>query len=373
MAQLSITPSFSRPKFKRCILHIGTEKTGTKAIQTYLRSVEAKLLTSGILFPTAADRGNLSQWEFAAVAHHAPWKQDIGRVFGITDALSQIEFTNQLRDTLTREFNANRNADTLVISSEHFQSRLTSVDDITRLRDFLALWVEQFEIIVYFRRQDQMALSFMSTRLKSSVKIHANDYLRTMGSTPNYYLYDQIFSRWSEVFGKSNIQARIYDPAEWIAGDLTEDFCRSVDLPHPASKILRVNQSLSPKAFHFLRVLNELYPSIPGDRNDPIRSALVRQVAILYPGKFYPIARADAEAFYQQFQQTNLNLQRLAFPDRQTSLFSNDFSEYPETADDHSPKYEDAVEIAVELWRGMHHDEDRRKKSWFARLLKLIK
>lgn len=322
------------------------------------------------MFPSAADKGNLSQWEFVAIAHHAPWKQDIGRVFGITDELSQLEFTHKLRRNLTREFNTNPNVDTLIISSEHFHSRLTSVDEIARLKNFLQPWVEQFEIIVYFRRQDQMALSFMSTRLKSSVKIHANDYLRTMGSTPNYYKYDEIFSRWSRVFGTSHTKARIYDPAEWIDGDLMKDFCHCLEIPHTTLAVSRLNQSLNPKGFHFLRVLNELYPSTPGDRTDQARSALVRQIAILHPGKFYPISRSEAEAFYQQFEETNLNLKRLAFPDRKTPLFSDDFSEYPEIADDHSPKYEDAVEIAVKLWTTMREDDQRPQKSWFSGLKK---
>ena len=90
----------SRKPFKKCILHIGTEKTGTTAIQEYLKSNRDALAKQGFYHPIAADTEHSSQWEFVAIVHHAPWTQDTGRELGITDKASQEAFKATLSESL---------------------------------------------------------------------------------------------------------------------------------------------------------------------------------------------------------------------------------------------------------------------------------
>ena len=138
----------SRKPFKKCILHIGTEKTGTTAIQDYLKSNRTALAKHGVYHPIASDTEHASQWEFAAIVHHAPWTQDMGRELGITNKASQETFRETLSQKLDAEFEKVESADTLIISSEHFQSRLYLEHEISALKTFLERWVEIFEVLV---------------------------------------------------------------------------------------------------------------------------------------------------------------------------------------------------------------------------------
>ena len=94
----------SRKPFKKCILHIGTEKTGSTTIQEYLKSNRDALAKHGAYHPIAADTEHSSQWEFVAVVHHAPWTQDTGRELGIIDKASQEAFRETLSEKLDAEF-----------------------------------------------------------------------------------------------------------------------------------------------------------------------------------------------------------------------------------------------------------------------------
>lgn len=348
----SPTSTSQKPtRFKKCILHIGTEKTGTKVIQNYLQGNRKRLLKAGCLYPYAANTEHASQWEFVAAVQDSPWNQDTGRSFEISDDESQSAFRKHLRAKLVEEFLMEPSAETLLISCEHFQSRLHTLEQIQALKYFLAPWVETFEVIVYFRRQDRLALSFLSTRLKSSVNLNQAHMLAAMRSTPRYYDYLGIYNNWSKVFGRRAIKVRLYQPEVWAAGSIVSDFCHALNLPQPTEHIPTLNMSLDRKGFQFLRALNAHFPTTPGNTSDLERTALVRYISEKYAGKFYPISRQQAFEFYAEYRNRNERLRSLALPQHPKPLFDEDFSEYPEEAEDLEPDYGEAVEIAFDLWR----------------------
>ncbi|MHA7857258.1 MAG: hypothetical protein ACX94D_04160 [Henriciella sp.] len=363
----------SRKPFKKCILHIGTEKTGTTAIQQYLRHNRDALAKHGIYHPLAADTEHSSQWEFVAIVHHAPWGQDTGRELGITDKTSQAAFKDSLRDRLDAEFESLESTDTLIISSEHFQSRLYLEREITDLKAFLERWVETFEVLVYFRRQDELALSLLSTRLKSSAQVTLDNILRTLNNTPKYYAYDEIYTRWADVFGSDAMHARVYDPEQWPNDSLVSDFCVAAGLPEFSIVPHRHNRSLNRQGFQFIHALNHLYPNTPGDWKDEKRAELVRRVGKLFAGKYYPLSRHQAISFYRQFDKANERLRAMAFPEHPAPLFSEDFSQYPEEAESLVPDFNDAVEVAVALWNSTPTEKEPDEKPSLRRWLPWLK
>ncbi len=341
----------AQPKrFRRCILHIGTVKTGTKTIQDYLQRNPKWTLQQGVLYPRESCRSNASQWEFVAATHSTPWKQDLGHVLGIKDPTSQARFKARFSESLVREFANARNCDTLLISSEHFQSRLRKKADLLALKQFLDPWVETFEIVVYFRRQDKLALSFLSTRLKSSVPLQGDNAMHIINTTPGYYDYLALYRRWQGVFGQDAMIARLFDPSFWPNGDLLCDFAAACRFSQPSEKAGTLNRSLNKKGFHFLLTLNRMFPENPSGVRSADRAHLVREISNLFPGKYYPISRSQARAFYEKFDDGNKELQRIAFKTVEHPIFDTDFNEYPETEDPLEPNYEDAVEIALALW-----------------------
>lgn len=351
-------------RFRRCILHIGTEKTGTKAIQDFLARNLAWLSEQGVCYPKDKAFKNASQWEFVAAVHPSPWQQDIGRSFEISDSEGQARFREDLVRRLRDQFDSQRNSDTLLISSEHFQSRLSTVDSISALRDFLDPWVDEYKILVYFRRQDQLALSFLSTRLKSSIQLSIEDPMEVINSTPAYYDLLGIFERWSAVFGQEAMTTRLFEPRHWPDHDLLQDFCAACELEPPLEPAQVLNPSLNKIGFHFLNTFNALYPVIPGDRSDLLRNDLVDFIEVHFAGKYYPINRSQALDFYQLHSDRNEKLRQLGFSEYPHPLFEEDFSDYPEVAEEAKPKYEDSIEIVLKIWRELHLQYKPEASFW---------
>lgn len=357
--------SCSEGAIRKCVIHIGTEKTGTTAIQSFLGSERKSLRSQGVLYPKDMPKSTASQWEFVAAVQSEPWRQDVGRAFGIKTESDQTRFRERLRSRLNDELGKSRKIHTLLISSEHFHSRLNSIAQIHELKSFLEHWADEFEVIVYFRRQDEVAVSFQSTRLKSSVQLTDLSLFGDGRGPLKYYDYYDLFQRWAEVFGSDAMKPRIYDPNLWANGSLVQDFAETAGLTLKGSDQSIVNPSLSREGFHFLRAVNRLYPTIPGDSSDNARTQLVKVLSESYIGKFQPISRAEAERFLDQFAESNEALRRSAFPELPSPLFDPDLSAYPETADSIEPDYDDAVRIAVELW-GMKLRS--QKSQYFTRL-----
>lgn len=338
-------------RFRRCVLHIGTEKTGTSTIQRFLSRNRQQLAQDGIVYPAATGRSGGSQWGFVACSQEKPWGSDVGAAFGIHSAEDREQYREQLRRSLRSEFDAVPAADTLLISSEHLHSRLQNEQGIARLREFLDLWVEEYEIVVYFRRQDRVAVSYYSTKIKAGNPEPVLFHGAPKGQLPYYFDYDRIYDNWSAVFGPESIRARLFSPREWVSGDLVQDFCilcgLSVDKKHfPKPE----NESLSQAGVDFLLELNRRMPNMVDGKRNPRRDALANRVSELCKGKNWPASRADAKAFFERFADSNARLKEKAFPGRSEPLFDDDFSDYPEKLDVSERRYEDAVEIAIKLW-----------------------
>ena len=338
-------------RFSQCIIHIGTEKTGSKAIQDYLNRNRTALTRAKILYPKPLGDAQLSQWQFVAAVHPHPWRQDIGRSLNIFDEDSRAAFKSNLIHDLEKQFHQYPQTETLILSSEHFQSRLPDAQSILDLKRLLSRWVNRFWIVVYFRRQDQFAVSLLSTRIKSFVPMKKTELQQELGAPRRYFDYLALFDLWGSVFGRDAILARLYQQDHWPNNDLIQDFCATAGIPHNGEETQRMNVSLSRKGFQFLMAVNNLFPITPGDHTNDMRRRLVDAVSENFPGKYYPITQDQAQTFYEQFDESNEQLRQRAFENLPYPLFDDDFSEYPTSPDSEFPEYSEAVEIAVSLWR----------------------
>jgi hypothetical protein len=317
-------------KIQRCIVHIGTEKTGTSSIQHFLANNYAALANEGVVYPRTITPAIGSQWDFVATVMDRPWRSNIGanlRIANETDAKRHREW---LISTVDEELARYPEADTLLISSEHFHSRLKSPKVILRLKDFLRRWTDEFRIIVYFRRQDRVAVSRYSTQLKSG-SVNPDVFPSNDKETlPYYYDYRQIYKNWVDVFGASAMVAGLFEREELIAGDLIDDFCQKAGLnPDGKQRPLKINMSLGNYGVELLHEFNKQWPRQVGSLQDRDRQRLVQQISKSYHGKSYPISRRQAQRFYARFDESNRQLAAQAFPDRQRPLFPDDFDAYP--------------------------------------------
>ena len=214
-----------------CINHIGTEKTGTSSIQSHFYKNKSIYLEKGLLYPTLPSK-DASQYKFVgAVA-------DIDKILDIADLMSLDTKNDQealgvwLRENLEDQlYHSNKTTpETLIISSEHFHSRLTTVDAVAKLKLLLAPYVKKYTVVMYVRRQTEMASSFYSTRLKSGQ--YDIDVLPdiTVDKTLKYYfnLYS-IYANWKAVFGIEAMDVGIYEREALYKSDIVRDFCKRLN------------------------------------------------------------------------------------------------------------------------------------------------
>lgn len=338
-------------RFDLCILHIGTENTGTTTIQRFLAANRLTLAREGVLYPVAGGREG-SQWGYAACAAEAPWTSDFRVHLGIHDPEGAAAYRADLQVAMEREFAAHPACHTLLISSEHFHSRLTTMEAIGRLKAFLEPHVREFAIVLYLRRQDRMAVSRFSTAIKVGHIAKQPFAYRGTGELPYFYDLERVHRNWEAVFGQSALRVRVFQKDRFVAGDLLADFSAVCGLVHSGKSIPEpANRSLDQAGIDFLREVNRQLPKALGASLNPVSAELAVLVSELCAGEARPATRAAAHEFYARFRPGNERLAARVFSGPGVTLFDEDFSEYPEVTEQPQPRYEDAVRIALRIWR----------------------
>ncbi|MEM9146715.1 MAG: hypothetical protein AAGC57_10985 [Pseudomonadota bacterium] len=326
------------------ILHIGTEKTGTSSLQAFFKENRAQLKAKGFHYPRFA--GMMNHTALAAYAAADAVRDDLRIDLGVEDAASLSTFRAELERRAAAEIAAHA-GQVHLYSNEHCSSRLTTTDEVERLRSFLARHYDDIRIAVYLRRQDQVAVSLYSTLLKfggDRTEILPDPKLR-----PGYWNYDTLLTLWADVFGRDAIVPRIFDRAELNEGSVVRDFCATWGLGGGYADVANANESLQPVAGEVLRRLNTAFPGyVDGDLNR-MRGELGARFGALFPGRGPRPARAEAEAFLDRFAASNEAVRAAWFPDR-AQLFTVEFAGYPATADARSVSFDEAIEVVTALW-----------------------
>ncbi len=276
----------------------------------------------------------------------------MGRELGLGSAIEQDAFRDELRQSLEWEFAAAEHAGTLLISSEHFHSRLSSVESIQKLKDWLSPWVECFEVVVYLRRQDRVALSLFSTAIKAG-NTRPVPFPGAPKGPPLYYFdYDRIYQNWSSVFGEEAMRVRLFEAGELIGGNLLNDFCTISGLKIEGKQIPKIeNEALDKTGADFLLALNHQYPIYNEGQRNKERDTLARLVSKLCVGRYCPVSRDEAISFCKRYKESNERLRERVFVERSQALFDEDFSDYPEKPEPLEPDYERVVDLVMRIWQ----------------------
>ncbi len=152
----------------RCILHIGTEKTGSTSIQKFLLRNQKALQASGVHVCTSAGEGNNRALAAAFMSDNK--KDDYINQHKFEHANARQRWKEALCEAIATEvLQARRSANVFLISSEHFHSRLQKAGEVMALHTFLSPLFDEIKVFCYLRRQDQMAVSRYSQSLKAGL------------------------------------------------------------------------------------------------------------------------------------------------------------------------------------------------------------
>jgi hypothetical protein len=205
----------------KLLLHIGTPKTGTTALQQFLHANREDLATRG--------------FHYATPSHGLREASRVAAALSLGKSRAVHGFFAKHVDLARR-----RGADTLLVSAERFS--LMSVVDanmrrevcvngverdhalIETLQSLIPKGIENRQIVCYFRRPDRYAESFYSQHVKRGMMFDGTfeDFLPIIRPA---LLYNQNMRSWSDVFGKENCLVRSY---ERVGADIVGDFMMNV-------------------------------------------------------------------------------------------------------------------------------------------------
>ncbi|WP_066966767.1 hypothetical protein [Microbulbifer sp. Q7] len=330
-------------------LHIGTEKTGTTSIQDFLVANESKLFDLGYGISKVSGIGN--NRKLAAFSMRDERSDDFFEASNLTTVDARVQFKKHFREEFESELqNLAENVHSVIISSEHFHSRCVNEDELQKLKALLVKYFDEINVICYFRPQVELATSLYSTALRVGFTHTAVEFISNELRLDNYYYnYLDIYQNWVGVFGKSNMNVRLYGKQNFRGGDLMEDFCYSIGLDYSTcgfSSVPSSNKSINHIGQLMLRRLNDSLSRNESADNE-IRRQFVSWLESKYDGKGFRCPYETEVKLQQKFDEVNRAVLHKAGYGA-----SKLFSIQPSRGDlDDSSVAQDLIDVTLELWK----------------------
>jgi hypothetical protein len=243
-------PLSTESKARRSLyLHIGSEKTGTATLHKFLAGNPKELDRAGFTYFTGRPL-YYSKFSHAHSPIVASFFDEPPDFIAPAKHRPNRELLEQLKADLAKE---TRN---VILSSEHFSSRLRSVESIGKLAR--ALGAFEVRVVFYTRSQYELFLSAYSTAIINGRREPFSE--REIDINNPYLNYLVLLEPWSEVFGPQNIIVRDYN--NLATRDVCDDFLSLLGIPDPSAfkKFSRNNASLTPERAEIIRRLNFFLP-----------------------------------------------------------------------------------------------------------------
>lgn len=342
-----------------CIVHIGTEATGTTLLQDWLYKNQKALSKSGVFLSNILGITNNRR----IVSYFQNEIDDWCNVNLITSQAEKHAHFKDFETTFAHEIcEADKKHHTIIITSEHFHSRLVEATSIEKLRDFLLTFFSRVKIVCYFREQSDMSRSSYSTALKSDCCETLQQFRSRISEETYYYNLYEIAKNWADVFGRDNCYFRIYDSDFLQNRDLRRDFLSALFRPVSVDKLsfdeLVSNKSLSRLEARLFKMINEELPFFNYDNDDnrglnQFNIALKRTIMETKDVKIERLDRKYDHEIAHIFMESNEKLSEEFFDGQ--SLF-RDMSYFD--ASDYNKEYsfEDVAGVVVALMRNLIND-----------------
>jgi hypothetical protein len=237
----------------KLILHIGTHKTGTTALQQFLYANREPLVGRGFHYATPP---HLQEANLIANALNAGKRRVVH------------EFLTKHIECATRS-----GAHTILASAENFyamgvleamQRREACANAIERdhalietLHSLMPEGIDVSEIVCYFRRPDRYAESLYSQHVKRGI-IFDGTFEEFLPIIRPALFYDKHMRAWSDAFEESNCTVRLYEP---VRADIVSDFVRDVmgidDIGQFSRTHNQGNERVSRDVLEFKRLRNK--------------------------------------------------------------------------------------------------------------------
>lgn len=291
-------------------LHIGTMKTGTSAIQSFLAANRELLESQGYAYPEI--KIELPRQYIIRNAHFLVCSAD--EVTGKpVDEKTILENGYAQIEELTKNF------ENIVLSDEVIWHRSKKEDNFWRdlIDRFNSIGCE-VKIIVYLRRQDMAAMSVYNQNVKGGQMTSEtfDEYLDGGGADFCQLDYYEQLKKIEKDVCKENIIIRVYENGQFEGEGNTiySDFLKCIGLAYETAKYEikneRVNLSLQGNYIELKRIINGLpeYRESDNFMLKPLKAASAFKFENSLHGKESFLTPEKAMAFMSQFETGNRKL-----------------------------------------------------------------
>jgi hypothetical protein len=271
----------------KLLLHIGAPRTGTTAIQKFLRLNKESLSSQGFQFLEGLGTPNNRLFTLL-FSRSQPFRvaPQFSHRHGLSTAEKKDEFIRtrgwfaQIDSSLGREPNS-----TLIVSSEQLSQHLSSPEELSSLRDWAENRFSEIRISLFARRAEYLLPSLWAMSVRSgntqSLSTTVKSVTRNLASEPQRtsisYRPLDVARLWSDQFGKDAVSIVAYPDG---GGDVTQLFAQLFldgvqDLVFDAQKF---NESPSRAVLEAWRLANRLVPARNHDHTRNPKNVSLRRL-----------------------------------------------------------------------------------------------
>jgi hypothetical protein len=306
-----------------CYLHIGTEKTGTTLIQDFLSRNSSELHHSGVAYLESAGSPN-NIW--LVVASYDLDRRDQWTDYKKIQNDLEMETLQKLILMQMKLELQSKNVSSLIISSEHIQSRLTRLSEIHRLKkNLMDLGIKSFSVVVYIRNPIELAGSLYSTSLKSG----STAIMPELPSSPRYAQvcnHRRTIENFSNVFfeRENKIIIRIFERDELKNSSVLDDFLEIINIPNSNifKRATTDNKGLSWLGLCLLRHINLYMPRFHDENIVALRRKTYQKFEEYFTNEKYVLPQSLRKAYDEAFKESN-EWVRVNFFEHKKNLFKN--------------------------------------------------
>jgi len=215
--------------YKKVIIHMGPDKTGSSSIQSALDKNRTALLGNGVFYPSGRKHSQLG-----SCLSPDPQQFIFNRLRNRDKTLAEIQAGDEEYFKLFIDALDNTQADTLILSAEGFVYLTETALD--NMKEMLERYCEEFEIVLYIRAPLSFAASAISQRIKSGERVMEH-------MMPPIVPYQDFIEKISRVFGKEQINLRVSSKETFAQGNVVLDFLSLLNVPQILKEQITTSES----------------------------------------------------------------------------------------------------------------------------------
>lgn len=304
----------------RLLLHIGSSKTGSSALQQTLYRERQRLAEAGVVYPDRAIAAYAQHVLFAAI-HPGAWNLHRDVLPEDRDAYFFETAAAMLEDARAA------GASTLLLSSEYLWGNFPAAL-YEKIRTAFAACA--IEIVAFLRRPDDWLISSYLQAVKSG---EARDFetwaAHYMGNKNSGFWYARVLENWQAGVNASDVHVLVYEKD--VKKNVYRAFCEAVGLAELAHEIRPPRANPSPDA-EGVRLLLEVNRSDLADEEKRARRAEIMRAHRSYSHRPDFVSDVERRTILKTAVPSNQRILRQFVPGERRGLFSEPWPRIPAPA-----------------------------------------